>query len=116
MKIKKCKFAKKKIKTVIFFWKFMLTGKFPSIHQKIKKEPISLVICKNCDLVQLGHSFNLNICMDRIMDTELGLTKLINHVNKVVKNLSKMAKIKKNDFVLDIAVTMVHYLIFIIKI
>ena len=30
-----------------------------SVPKKIEKKPITLVICKNCELVQLGHNFNL---------------------------------------------------------
>ena len=105
MKIKKCRICKKrKFKQLFSFGNLCFTGKFPSIHQKIKKEPISLVICKNCELVQLGHSFNLKYLYGPDYGYRTGINKtMLTHVNKVVKNLSKMAKIKKNDFVLDIA-------------
>ena len=105
MKIKKCRICKKrKLKQLFSFGNLCFTGKFPSIHQKIKKEPISLVICKNCELVQLGHSFNLKYLYGPDYGYRTGINKtMLTHVNKVVKNLSKMTKIKKNDFVLDIA-------------
>ena len=32
------------------------TGKFPKENQKIDKEPIDLIICSSCELVQLGHT------------------------------------------------------------
>ena len=60
MKIKSCRSCNSKNLIKLFsLGKLNFTGKFPSLNQKIKKEPISLVICKKCELVQLTHNFDL---------------------------------------------------------
>tara|TARA_B100001057_G_scaffold280611_1_gene281031 strand:- start:1494 stop:2711 length:1218 start_codon:yes stop_codon:yes gene_type:complete len=105
MKIKECRICKKtKLKELFSFGNLCFTGKFPTKNQKIEKKPITLVICKNCELVQLGHSFNLKYLYGPDYGYRTGINKtMLNHVNKVVKNLSVKTKLKKNDFVLDIA-------------
>ncbi len=105
MKIRKCRICNKtKLKELFSLGNLSFTGKFPSKNQNINKEPITLVICKNCGLVQLGHSFNLKYLYGPDYGYRTGINKtMLNHVHNVVKNLSKRARIKKNDFVLDIA-------------
>lgn len=61
MKLKKCRSCKsKKLIKLFSLGSMCFTGKFPKENQNIKKEPIVLVMCNNCKLVQLGHSFDLN--------------------------------------------------------
>lgn len=105
MRIKTCRICKKtKLKKLFSLGKICFTGKFPSINQKIKKEPVTVVICKNCELVQLGHNFDLKYLYGPDYGYRTGINKtMLNHVKNVVKSLSKKVKIKKNDFVLDIA-------------
>ena len=105
MKIKKCRICKSSnLKELFSFGKLCFTGKFPSKSQNIKKEPITLIICKTCELVQLGHNFDLNYLYGPDYGYRTGINKtMLNHVKKVVINLSKKTKVKKNDFVLDIA-------------
>ncbi len=105
MKIKKCRICKStNLKELFSFGKLCFTGKFPSKSQNIKKEPITLIICKTCELVQLGHNFDLNYLYGPDYGYRTGINKtMLNHVKKVVINLSKKTKVKKNDFVLDIA-------------
>ena len=60
MRISSCRICKKKnLKKLFSLGNLCFTGKFPSANQKIKKKPITLVLCKNCGLVQLGHNFDL---------------------------------------------------------
>ena len=105
MKIKKCRICKStNLKELFSFGKLCFTGKFPSKSQNIRKEPITLIICKTCELVQLGHNFDLNYLYGPDYGYRTGINKtMLNHVKKVVINLSKKTKVKKNDFVLDIA-------------
>ena len=105
MKIKKCRICKStNLKELFSFGKLCFTGKFPSRSQNIKKEPITLIICKTCELVQLGHNFDLNYLYGPDYGYRTGINKtMLNHVKKVVINLSKKTKVKSNDFVLDIA-------------
>ena len=105
MKIKNCRICKKSnLKKLFSLGNLCFTGKFPSKNQKIEKKQVTLIICKNCNLVQLGHSFDLKYLYGPDYGYRTGINKtMLNHVHKVVKDLSKKTKIKKNDFVLDIA-------------
>ena len=105
MKITNCRICKKKnLKKLFSLGNLCFTGKFPSKNQKIKKGPIDLVLCKNCELVQLGHNFDLNYLYGPDYGYRTGINKtMLNHVSSVVKNVSKIARLKKKDHVLDIA-------------
>ena len=105
MRIIKCRICKKtKIKKLFSLGDLCFTGKFPKINQKIEKQPITLVICKNCELVQLSHNFNLKYLYGPDYGYKTGINKtMLDHVSKVVKSISKKVDLKKNDYVLDIA-------------
>ena len=105
MRINKCRACKKNtLKKLFSLGNMCFTGKFPRKDQKIKKKTISLVLCKNCELVQLGHNFNLKYLYGPDYGYRTGINKtMLDHVKSVVKYLSKKAKIKKNELVLDIA-------------
>ena len=81
------------------------TGKFPSEKkQKIPKGKISLVKCKSCQLVQLDRKFNPKYLYNKDYGYRSGINKtMINHLKSISKKLTKLTKLKKNDFVLDIA-------------
>ncbi len=105
MKLKKCRICKKTtLKKLFSLGNLCFTGKFPPENKKIEKKPITLVICKNCELVQLGHNFNLKYLYGPDYGYRTGINKtMLNHVNRVVNFLSKKTNLKKNDLVLDIA-------------
>ncbi len=105
MKIKSCRACNsKKLLKLFSLGKLSFTGKFPSINQKIRKEPISLAICKKCELVQLTHNFDLKYLYGPDYGYRTGINKtMLNHVKNVVKYLSKKTQLKKKDYVLDIA-------------
>ncbi len=105
MKLRRCRICKKdNLKTLFSLGNLSFTGKFPSKNQNIKKKPITLIICKNCELVQLGHNFDLKYLYGPDYGYRTGINKtMTSHVKKVVEDLSKKTKIKKKDIVLDIA-------------
>ena len=105
MKIKKCRSCNKsKIKKLFSLGNLCFTGKFPAANQEIKKEPIDLVICNNCELVQLGHNFDLKYLYGPDYGYRTGINKtMLDHVRGVVKTLTKKTRLKKNELVLDIA-------------
>ncbi len=105
MRINKCRGCKKKtLKKLFSLGDMCFTGKFPRKDQIIKKKPISVVICSNCNLVQLNHTFDLKYLYGPDYGYRTGINKtMLNHVNGVAKKLSKKTKLKKNDSVLDIA-------------
>lgn len=80
------------------------TGKFASASQKIKKKPITLLMCKKCSLVQLAHNYNLKYLYGPDYGYRTGINRtMLNHVKKVTQTLTKKTSLKKNDLVLDIA-------------
>ena len=91
MKIKNCRICKKSnLKKLFSLGNLCFTGKFPSKNQKIEKKQVTLIICKNCNLVQLGHSFDLKYLYGPDYGYRTGINKtMLNHVHKVVKDLSK---------------------------
>ena len=105
MKIKKCRSCKKSnLKKLFSLGDLCFTGKFPTADQKIGKAPIDLVICNNCELVQLGHNFDLRYLYGPDYGYRTGINKtMLNHVKQVARYLTKITKLKKNDYVLDIA-------------
>ena len=105
MKIKYCRNCNSnKIKSLFSFGKISYTGKFPKKNINIPKANLSLVICSKCKLVQLGNKFNLNYLYGPDYGYRTGINKtMVNHVKRIVKNLSKKVKLKKKDHVLDIA-------------
>ena len=105
MRIKSCRSCNSKNLIKLFsLGKLNFTGKFPSLNQKIKKEPISLAICKKCELVQLTHNFDLKYLYGPDYGYRTGINKtMLNHVKNVVKYLSRKTYLKKKDIVLDIA-------------
>ena len=105
MKITKCRICKKSsLKKLFSLGNMCFTGKFPTINQKIEKKPITLVICKRCELVQLGHNFDLKYLYGPDYGYRTGINKtMLDHVRKVVKILTKKTNLKKKDYVLDIA-------------
>ena len=105
MRINKCRACKKNtLKKLFSLGDMCFTGKFPSKGQKIKKGPITLVLCEHCELVQLGHNFDLKYLYGPDYGYRTGINKtMLNHVRNVVSYLSKKTKLKKKDIVLDIA-------------
>ena len=105
MRIKNCRACNKtKIKKLFSLGNMAFTGKFPKENQKIDKEPIDLIICSSCELVQLGHNFDLKYLYGPDYGYRTGINRtMTNHVKGVVKYLSRSTKLKKNDHVLDIA-------------
>ena len=91
MKLKRCRNCQSTKLTKLFsLGNMCFTGKFPNLNQVIKKKIILLVMCKNCKLVQLGHSFDLNYLYGPDYGYKTGINKtMLDHVKNVVKYLSK---------------------------
>jgi len=105
MKLSKCRNCKKHgLKKLFTLGNQCFTGKFTKHGEKVERAQINLAICKNCKLVQLGNTFNLKYMYDSNYGYRTGINKTMSqHVRNVTKFLSKKIKLKKNDFVLDIA-------------
>ena len=81
------------------------TGKFPKNKKtNIKKEAITLIMCKKCRLVQLDRNFNPKYLYGKDYGYRSGINKtMTEHLTQTSKELSKLANLKKGDWVLDIA-------------
>lgn len=105
MILKKCRNCKSKnLKKLFSLGNQYYTGKFIKESEKVKKAIINLAICKKCKLVQLNNKYNLKYMYGPDYGYRTGINKTMRlHVKNVTKYLSKKSKLKKNDYVLDIA-------------
>jgi hypothetical protein len=95
----------KKLEKLFSLGSLSFTGKFAKNKKvNIPKAEISLVKCKNCSLVQLNKSFNPKYLYGKDYGYKSGINKtMTTHLTNTVKLLSKKSKLKKNEYVLDIA-------------
>ena len=105
MKIKKCRNCyTNKFQKLFSFGRLSFTGKFPKKNKIIKKAPLEMIMCKKCKLVQLAHTFDLKYLYGPDYGYRTNISKtMVDHVKKVSTTLTKIARIKKNDHVMDIA-------------
>ena len=95
----------KKLEGLFSLGKLSFTGKFPKKEKyNVPKDEIKLVKCKSCNLVQLNKNFNPKYLYGKDYGYRSGINKtMTDHLKKTAKSLSIQSKLKKNDFVLDIA-------------
>tara|TARA_B100000963_G_scaffold337769_1_gene334054 strand:+ start:272 stop:1489 length:1218 start_codon:yes stop_codon:yes gene_type:complete len=105
MRIKQCRNCKsKKLITLFSLGNLCFTGKFSSLKDNIKKKPVTVVLCKSCELVQLAHNYNLKYLYGPDYGYRTGINRtMTDHVKKITQTLAKKTSLKKNDLVLDIA-------------
>ena len=104
-KINNCRFCKSNnLTNVVNLGKQTLTGVFPiSPNEKITKGPLILCLCKNCSLLQLRHSFDLNEMYGKNYGYRSSLnSSMVVHLKNKAINLKKKYHIKKNHYVIDI--------------
>ena len=99
MRIKKCRSCKKNnLKKLFSLGDMCFTGKFPSKNQKIEKKPISVVICLNCKLVQLNHTFDLKYLYGPDYGYRSSINKtMVKHLKKVVTESKKKTKLQSKN-------------------
>ena len=105
IKIKKCRLCKSaKLKKIFSFGNFYVSNFVEK--KKIKnsiKAPLELIYCKNCDLLQLRHSAPQELLYRGFYWYKSGVTDTMKLALKEIFNVGiKYAKLKKNDYVLDI--------------
>ncbi len=105
MRINQCRSCRSKhLITLFSLGNLSFTGKFSRLEKNIKKKPITLIICKKCELVQLAHNYDLKYLYGPDYGYRTGINKtMIEHVKKITKFLAKKTSLKKGDLVLDIA-------------
>ena len=105
MKITQCRICNSKsLRNLFSLGKMKFTGKFPKKNQRIPSGDVHLVMCIKCSLVQLKDNFNLNYLYNKDYGYRTGINSTMRrHVKSVVSKVSKKAKLKIGDYVLDIA-------------
>ena len=105
MKIKACRSCKEtKLTKVYSLGKQTLTGIFPPQKNiKITKGELSMVICKNCKLLQLQHNFDANEMYGDNYGYMSSLNKsMISHLKMKAISLKNKYNLKPKDNILDI--------------
>jgi len=105
MKIKQCRICNSKsLRNLFSLGKMKFTGKFLKKNQRIPSGDVQLIMCIKCYLVQLKDNFNLNYLYNKDYGYRTGINLTMRgHVKSVVSKVSKKAKLKTGDYVLDIA-------------
>ena len=106
MKIKKCRLCKNsKLSFLFSLGELSFTGKFAKDNKvNIPKKAVSLVMCNSCKLVQLNQNFNPKYLYGKDYGYRTGINStMTNHVKHIVSEAQNLSKIKKGEFVLDIA-------------
>ena len=106
MQIKYCRnCGNNKLISLFSLGKLSYSGKFPkSLKTNISKEEISLIMCSSCKLVQLNKNFNPKYLYGKDYGYRSGINKtMTEHLTNTAHILSKKAKLKSNEYVLDIA-------------
>ena len=105
MKIHNCRSCKSKnIIKAFSLGKQFLTGIFPeNKNVKISNGFLSLVLCKNCKLLQLENSFNIEEMYGENYGYMSSLNKsMFDHLNQKVSKLKKKINFKPKDLIIDI--------------
>ena len=105
MELKKCRNCKShNLKKLFSLGNQYYTGKFIKKSEKVRKAFINLAMCEKCKLVQLKNKYSLKYMYGPDYGYRTGINKtMTNHVRDVTNYLSKISKLKNNDYVLDIA-------------
>ena len=101
-KCRNCKTVK--VKKIFNLGKLYFTGKFPKKKSKLGKGELGLSFCEKCSLVQLNKSYNSHYLFSEDYGYKTGINfTMRNHMQNVHKSVIKKVKLRKKDFILDIA-------------
>ena len=92
------------LSTVLDLGKQALTGVFPKhIDTPVTSGPLELVLCTNCGLLQLRHSFDHNEMYGMNYGYRSGLNiSMVRHLEQKAQLLEKICPVGKGDVVVDI--------------
>ena len=109
MKFKKIKLCRccgsKKLRNYIDFGKMYLSTAFPRTKKNsLRKIPMTLIICSDCKLAQLGQNYELSKLYNENYGYKSGVNNSMKiHLKSITQQILKYIRLKKNDLVLDIA-------------
>lgn len=109
-KITKCRFCgNPSIISCIDLGNQYLSSIFPnklSYHKNIKKQPLSLVLCKknknSCGILQLSHSFDMSEMYEQYPFTSSTNSSMPKILKDVLDSALKYVHLEENDLILDI--------------
>lgn len=104
-KLEKCRVCSSKdLISVLNLGRQVLTGVFPKNRDdKITTGPMELVLCRECSLLQLNHSYSLDEMYGENYGYRSGLNaSMVVHLTNKILHLQKYAEVKSGDTVLDI--------------
>jgi len=83
---------------------FYLSGIFPAQkNENVEKGPLTLVICNNCGLVQLGHQYEMEKLFGDNYGYRSGLNgQMVAHLHGFVDEIMKREKFGSTDLIIDI--------------
>jgi hypothetical protein len=105
VKINKCRLCQSdQLRSLLDLGEQAFTGIFPKLeNEKVPIGQLELVKCDKCDLVQLGHSFDLNQMYGLNYGYRSGLNgSMVRHLNAKVADLTSKLDLKEGDLVIDI--------------
>ena len=103
-KINKCRLCKSdSFEPVFDLGNQYFTGIFPIPGQKIHSTPLNLISCKNCNLLQLEHSYDKTKLYGEFYGYESSLNSwMINHLKENVKYVLDQSILENPKKILDI--------------
>jgi hypothetical protein len=104
-KIKNCRLCGcKELEVIVDLGEQYLTGVFPrTSDEELTCGPLMLAFCKECFLVQLLHSYNLDELYGENYGYRSGLNRtMVEHLGKKVEELQQIIALEDCDIVLDI--------------
>lgn len=103
--LEKCRLCKStKLTSVLNLGNPSYTGIFPRNRtQKIPKAPLLLVKCNECDLVQLGHHFDMTQLYGEHYGYRSGLIpSMVQHLHNKVEKIKSLITLSSDDYIIDI--------------
>lgn len=80
-----------------------LTGVFPMPEEEVESGPLALIKCSDCDLVQLGHNYQLSKLYGDNYGYRSGLNQsMVQHLASKVEKICKLVNLEPNDLIIDI--------------
>ena len=104
-KIQRCRLCGNyDLKVVVDLGEHFLTGIFPKgKDMEITKGPLTLAFCRECHLLQLLHTYNLNELYGENYGYRSGLNRsMVDHLKSKVDSLLQIVTLFEGDIILDI--------------
>jgi len=105
MRISKCRICRgSQLDTLLDLGQMAMTGVFPrNADEPVPSEPIELIKCAQCDLVQLAHSYDPKLLYGQNYGYRSGLNgSMVKHLGEKVQTITQKVDLQPGDLILDI--------------